>query len=277
MQSGGRMSWLGNFLPFAKDSLGELKSHPWQAAGALLGVPGYDPAIGGLFNNKEGGALISPTGNFTSSAWQDMRNSNPGDAGALNQFHGMNAIADKVAPMIAAFYAAPAMGAAGGTSGGSGGGLGGLFGSGTTGGAGSGGGLMGMSEGVSGGGPLSGITAGMGGSSAMGPMGGPGQFAGSFSGMPYAFSMPDTGSLSAGSGSAMNPQMMQQAMQMLQQRNQQQQQQGQAPAPGAPMAFGNPHVSNGSIGQPTPYTTFGSAGGQSLSPLAQLLAMRGGM
>jgi hypothetical protein len=246
------MSWLGNFLPFAKDSLGELKSHPWQAAGAALGVPGFDPAIGGLLNNRPGGALLSPTGNFTSSAWQDMQNANPGDAGALNQFHGMNAIADKVAPLIAGAYAMPALGGAGAAGGGS-----------------SGSGLMGMSEGVSGGGPLSGITAGMGGTGTMAPMGGAGQFAGSFSGMPHAFSMPETGSLSSGAAS-MNPQLMQQAMQMMQQRNPQQQQQ-QAPGVRGPLAFGNQHASGGSIGQAMPYANFSTAGAPP-SPQAALLA-----
>lgn len=104
------MSFLGNIFPFVGDSINEVFSHPLQAAGAALGVPGYDPFFGGLFNNKPGGALISPTGNFTSSAWQDMYKNNPGDAGALNQFSGINSIADKVAPMIAGYYAAPGIG-----------------------------------------------------------------------------------------------------------------------------------------------------------------------
>jgi hypothetical protein len=106
------MSLFGNIGNFVGDSLGEFASHPWQAAGALLGVPGYDPFFGGLFNNRPGGALISPTGNFTSSAWQDMYNRNPGDAGALNMFNGINSVADKVAPAIAGFYAGPALSAA---------------------------------------------------------------------------------------------------------------------------------------------------------------------
>lgn len=112
------MSFLGNIFPFIGDSIGEITSHPLQAAGAALGVPGYDPFFGGLFNNRPGGALLSPTGNFTSSAWQDMYNRNPGDAGALNQFSSINSLADKIAPMIAGGYAAPGLGAAFGGAGG---------------------------------------------------------------------------------------------------------------------------------------------------------------
>lgn len=106
------MSFFGNILPFVGDSLGEFASHPLQTLGAVAGVPGYDPFFGGLFNNKPGGALLSPTGNFSSSAWQDMYNRNPGDAAALNQFSGINSVADKIAPMIAGYYAAPGIGAA---------------------------------------------------------------------------------------------------------------------------------------------------------------------
>lgn len=106
------MSFFGNIGSFLGDSLGEIASHPWQAAGAALGVPGYDPFFGGLFNNRPGGALISPTGNFTSSAWQDMYRDNPGDAGALNMMSGINSVADKIAPAIAGSFAGPALGAA---------------------------------------------------------------------------------------------------------------------------------------------------------------------
>lgn len=106
------MSLFGNIGNFIGDSLGEFASHPWQTAGAVLGVPGYDPFFGGLFNNKPGGALISPTGNFTSSAWQDMYQDHPGDAGALNMFHGINSVADKVAPAVAGYFAGPALSAA---------------------------------------------------------------------------------------------------------------------------------------------------------------------
>ena len=104
------MSLFGNIFDFARDSLGELANHPLQTAGAALGVPGYDPLIGGLFNNHPGGALISPTGNFTSSAWGDMYRNNPGDTAGLNMFQGINSIADKVAPVIAGGYAAPGLG-----------------------------------------------------------------------------------------------------------------------------------------------------------------------
>ncbi|CAM2142710.1 protein of unknown function [Pararobbsia alpina] len=106
------MSFFGNLLDMAGDVGGELTSHPWQTAATVFGVPGFDPFFGGLFNNRPGGALISPTGNFTSSAWQDMYRNNPGDTGALNTFSTINGIADKVAPVIASFFATPAIGAA---------------------------------------------------------------------------------------------------------------------------------------------------------------------
>lgn len=94
---------------FVKDSAGEIFSHPGQAAGALFGIPGYDPAIGGLFNNGSNGAIISPTGNFTSGAWNDMYNANPNDSGALNLFGSVNSVADKIAPAAAGYFAAPAL------------------------------------------------------------------------------------------------------------------------------------------------------------------------
>lgn len=101
---------------FVKDSLGEIASHPLQAAGAALGIPGYDPFFGGLFNKD---ALISPTGNFTTGAWNDMYNANPNDSGALGLFHSVNDVADKVAPAIAGYYGGPALaGAFGGEAGG---------------------------------------------------------------------------------------------------------------------------------------------------------------
>lgn len=100
---------------FVKDSIGEVVSHPLQALGAAAGVPGYDPFFGGLFNSKD--ALISPTGNFTSGAWNDMYNANPNDTGALNMFHGINDVADKVAPAIAGYYGGPALSGAIGAEG----------------------------------------------------------------------------------------------------------------------------------------------------------------
>jgi hypothetical protein len=236
------MSWLTNIIPFAQDSIGEIGKHPWQAAGAALGVPGFDPAIGGLFNNRPGGALLSPTGNFTSSAWQDMRNNNPGDAAALNQFSGINSVADKIAPMIAGGYATGLMGGAGGASSS-------LGGSSTLG-----------PSGIGGSGSLFGIGSGMGGSTMTGTvapeLASSSPYASAFGGssMAYPFSM-------GASTSSMNPQLMQQAMQMLQQRNQQQQQPGAAGAAAA-AAYGNPAVRNASIGQPMPYTQFGGAGAQ---------------
>lgn len=106
---------------FIKDSIGEITSHPWQALGAAAGVPGYDPFFGGLFNNGPNGAIISPTGNFTPGAWQDMYQANPGDSGALGLFSGINSIADKVAPAIAAPGISNGLGAAfGALSGGAG-------------------------------------------------------------------------------------------------------------------------------------------------------------
>lgn len=109
---------ISDAFDFIKDSVGEIASHPWQALGAAAGVPGYDPFFGGLFNNGPNGAIISPTGNFTSSAWNDMYNANPQDSGALGLFNGVNAVADKVAPAVAGYFAAPAVaGALGGDTG----------------------------------------------------------------------------------------------------------------------------------------------------------------
>lgn len=88
---------------FVKDSVGEVFSHPGEAAGALFGIPGYDPAIGGMFNSDH--ALINPTGDFTSSAWNDMAQAHPEDSGVLGTMQGVNAVADKVAPAIAGYYA----------------------------------------------------------------------------------------------------------------------------------------------------------------------------
>jgi len=102
---------------FVKDSIGEVVSHPLQALGAAAGVPGYDPFFGGLFNKD---ALISPTGNFTSSAWNDMYNANPSDSGALGMFHSINDVADKVAPAIAGYYGGPLLSGAASAEGGAG-------------------------------------------------------------------------------------------------------------------------------------------------------------
>src|ERR1700743_2613132 len=98
---------ISDAFDFVKDSVGEIFHHPGEALGALFGVPGYDPFFGGLFNPEH--SLLSPTGNFTSSAWNDMYNANPEDSGALNLFHGVNDIADKVAPAVAGGFAAPAL------------------------------------------------------------------------------------------------------------------------------------------------------------------------
>jgi hypothetical protein len=192
------MSFLGNILPFIGDSIGEITSHPWQAAGAALGVPGYDPFFGGLFNNKPGGALISPTGNFTSSAWQDMYNRNPGDAGALNQFSAINSVADKVAPMIAGYYAAPGIGAAMGGSGGAAAGAG--AGAADVGGGGIGSGLggAGMGTGATWGGAAASPVVGSGTAGLFGPGAGAGGMTGLFSGPAALGDAGLTGAVSAG-------------------------------------------------------------------------------
>lgn len=105
---------LDDALDFTKDVAGEIFSHPGEAAGAALGIPGFDPVIGGLFNSNN--SLIGPTGDFTSSAWNDMDAANPGDSSALNLFQGLNGVADDIAPAIA-----------GGAAFGAGSGLGNLF------------------------------------------------------------------------------------------------------------------------------------------------------
>lgn len=102
---------LGDAFDFVKDSVGEVFKHPGEALGAAFGVPGYDPFIGGLFNSDH--SLLSPTGNFTSSAWNDMYNDNPEDSGALGTFQGVNAVADKVAPALAGGFASGALGGVG--------------------------------------------------------------------------------------------------------------------------------------------------------------------
>ena len=121
------MSILGDIGGFIGANAGEIGRHPLQALGAALGVPGYDPAIGGLFNNHKGGALLSPTGNFSSSAWGEMYKDSPNAAGGLNLFHRINSIADIVAPAIAGAYAIGSSGLLGNS------GTGGLLGSSGTG------------------------------------------------------------------------------------------------------------------------------------------------
>lgn len=103
---------------FVKDSVGEIFKHPGEALGAAFGVPGYDPFFGGLFNSEH--SLLSPTGNFTDSAWQDMYNDHPDDSGALGLFHGINSVADKVAPAAAGYFAAPGLAGAFGEGAGAG-------------------------------------------------------------------------------------------------------------------------------------------------------------
>jgi hypothetical protein len=192
------MSFLGNIFPFIGDSIGEITSHPLQAAGAALGVPGYDPFFGGLLNNKPGGALISPTGNFTSSAWQDMYNRNPGDAGALNQFSAINSVADKVAPMIAGYYAAPGIGAAMGGSGGAATGAGASAADVGGGGIGSGLGGAGMGTGATWGGAAASPVVGSGTAGLMSPGAGAGGIGGLLGGPAALGDAGLTGAVSAG-------------------------------------------------------------------------------
>lgn len=239
---------LGDIGDYLGATFGEVGKHPWQAAGAALGVPGFDPAIGGIFNNRPGGALLSPTGNFTSSAWGDMYKDNPNNTAGLDLFHRTNSIADVIAPMIAGGYASGGLG-------GGGGGFGGLMGGGSSSGAGT---TLGPDMAGSGG--LFGVGSGMG----MGAMPGTtapelasaSPYAGAFGGssMAYPFSITPTSSMSI-------PQMMAQASSLMQQRNQQQQQ-GAAPVAPHAVAYGNPAVRNPSIGQPTPYAQFSGAGAQ---------------
>ncbi|WP_157661679.1 hypothetical protein [Burkholderia ubonensis] len=259
------MSFLGNFLPFVQDTFGEIKSHPLQAAGAALGVPGYDPFFGGLFNNHPGGALLSPTGNFTSSAWQDMRNANPGDAGALDQFSHINSIADKIAPMIAGSYAAPALGGlmGGGTTGAGASGLTGFFSgpaavgdSGLTGvvspaGSGLGSAMSGDLGGALGSSPtglFSGLLPGGGMSStASGALGG--GLSGDVAGV-APLGGASMGGFSLGSLGNLG----QLGQQMLQQRNQQPKQEDLSPL--HPVALGNPHALTGIYSPSLAYARF---------------------
>lgn len=282
------MGLLDSVFGFTKDSLGEIASHPWQAAGAALGVPGYDPFFGGLFNNKPGGALISPTGNFTSSAWQDMYNRNPGDAGALNTFSGINSVADKVAPAIAGFYAGPALSAA--TSGaGAGAGAGTGLSTGSTAGAGMGaassaapemgllgtGGMYGTAAAANAAAPaassMTGLlgTGGMYGSTLpadMSSFGGSGVFGGSAANgigaaAPGAPVLSDGGSfLTNGTGGMDWSNIAQQAGKMAMNNNQQQQQRQQVGfTQSRPPVFGNPAVHNAPIGPQMPYAQFNGA------------------
>lgn len=265
------MGLFGNIGDFVGSTIGEIGKHPWQAAGAALGVPGFDPAIGGLFNNRPGGALLSPTGNFTSSAWDEMYKDNPGATSGLNMFHRINSVADVVAPMIAGGYALGGLGGAGGSASGSGSGLSGLTslfgGSGTS--------TLGPST-ISGSGPLFGIGSGMGGSTLTGTaapeLASASPYASAFGGTSMQFPF----TLGSSMGSGMNPQMMQQGMQMMQQ-GQQHQPQGVSASP--QLAFGNPMMRSGqsSLGPAMPYSSFGESGASTMSPLAQMLAMRGGM
>lgn len=104
----------GDIGDYVEATAKEIGHHPLQALGAALGVPGYDPFFGGLFNNHSGGALLSPTGNFTSSAWNDMYKNSPNSKAGLDAFNRINGVADVVAPVIAGGYGAGAASGSGG-------------------------------------------------------------------------------------------------------------------------------------------------------------------
>jgi hypothetical protein len=305
---------LGDIGDYLKATIGEIGQHPWQAAGAAFGIPGFDPAIGGIFNNRPGGALISPTGNFTSSAWNDMYKNNPNSTGALDTFHKVNSVADVVAPIIAGGFASGALGGAGSAASSGGGGLSGLFGgsgagigtgvgtdassglSGITGGA---GGLTGFFSGPAayGDSGLTGAVSG-GGSGLSGAMGGDlGGALGSsptglFSGLLPGGGMTGTSSGALGGGlsgdvAGMSPlggatmggfnfSSLGNLGNLGQNLLQQKNQQPQPMGQAAPrpFAFGNPHVSNGVISPQMPYAQFNNAGSQ--LPLSTALLMQNG-
>lgn len=170
---------LGNIGDFVSSTFKEMGHHPLQALGAAFGVPGYDPAIGGTFNNHKGGALLSPTGNFTSSAWDEMYQGNPDKTSGLDMFHSINKVADVIAPMIAGGYA---MGSGIGTGSGTfGGGLLGGPASATGAGSSSSGGLLGSTPQFAMPGGTSGVS--MGGLGESGFAGSSGPLTGLFSGL----------------------------------------------------------------------------------------------
>lgn len=274
---------LGDIGDYLSSTIGEVGKHPWQAAGAALGVPGWDPAIGGLFNNRQGGALISPTGNFTSSAWNEMKQDNPNATAGLNLFHGVNSIADIVAPMIAGGYGMGSLGGFG-SGGGSSGGAGGLMGmfngpaaygdSGLTGAVSPAGSGLGASMSGDMGGALGSSPTGL--FSGLLPGGG---MTGTSSGALGGGLSGDVAGASSIGGASMGGldmssigQLGQLGQQLMQQRNQQLQQQQVAPA--RPLAFGNPHVASSPLMPSTPYTQFGST--PQLSPLQTAALMQAG-
>lgn len=186
---------LGNIGDFVSSTFKEIGHHPLQALGAAFGVPGYDPAIGGTFNNHKGGALLSPTGNFTSSAWNEMYQDNPDKTSGLDMFHSINKVADVIAPMIAGGYA---MGSGIGTGSGTfGGGLLGGPASVTGAGSGSSGGLLGSTPQFAMPGGTSGVS--MGGLGESGFAGSSGPMTGLFSGLSPTAS---SGAFSSGAAAA---------------------------------------------------------------------------
>ncbi|HJQ13042.1 MAG TPA: hypothetical protein VJ840_18565 [Gemmatimonadaceae bacterium] len=237
----------GDIGDFVGSTFKEVGHHPLQALGAALGVPGYDPFFGGLFNNHKGGALLSPTGNFSSSAWDEMYKDNPNSTAGLDLFHKVNKVADVVAPMIAGAYGA-------GSAFGGGNGISGLLGSsgggnGVLGGAGS----FGLPESIEGGGPLTGVTAGLGSGTADASAFGVGTspYAGLMAGQAYPFSM-------SGSGidymQLINQLGKLNQQQQQQQQQNQQQQQSQTPRPfsGGGAAYGAAANGGNSAASPFP-------------------------
>lgn len=105
---------LGDVGSFVKDTAGEIVDHPGKSLGTLFGVPGYDPFFGGLFNPQH--SLVGPTGDFTSSSWNDMAQAHPNDSGVLSTMQGVNGIADQIAPAIAGGFALGGLGGAGSAS-----------------------------------------------------------------------------------------------------------------------------------------------------------------
>lgn len=275
---------LGDIGDYLSSTIGEIGKHPWQAAGAALGVPGWDPAIGGLFNNRQGGALLSPTGNFTSSAWDEMKQDNPNSTAGLNLFHSVNSVADIIAPAVAGAYGMGSLGGLGGSS--SGGGASGLTGlfsgpaaygdSGMTGVVGTSGSGLGSAMGGDMGGALGSAPTGL--FSGLLPGGGmtgtsSGALGGGLSG-----SVAGASSLGGASMGGLNfgglGQLGQQLLQQQSQQQQQQRQQQQQTMPAHQLAFGNQPVRNAAISQAMPYTQFGSAA--QLSPLQTAALMQAG-
>lgn len=97
-------------MDYITGGIKELASHPLQTLGTAMLGPGL--ASGLDMAGLGFGSMISPTGNFSTGAWNDMMQANP-DSSGLGLFHGINDVADKVAPAIAGGFAAGGGGLAG--------------------------------------------------------------------------------------------------------------------------------------------------------------------